>query len=147
MFHSLRITLLLVVCFSQTAFVHSESLRAHVSMEADELSNIPLGGTCFVGLQCEGYIVPTGIASIMADGTDCCEGSCQKKAKDYAGNYWCPNLVKATTDLAVGKGCVIGTQCSGYTNSGEGVECCYFKCAEKVETNLLFTKLWACPIN
>lgn len=97
------------------------------------------GSDCTLGAQCEGY-------TLAGEGTECCQNTCQERMKDYAGLWWCPILVRQTTNKGTGEGCALGSQCSGYTSGGAGAECCWFQCQNRKEQTLLFgIKIWVCP--
>lgn len=51
----------------------------------------PLGGSCIVGTDCRGYIVPVGSPNA---GVACCKGTCVATQKDYLGVSWCPHVCK-----------------------------------------------------
>ena len=51
----------------------------------------PLGGSCTVGTDCRGYIVPVGSPNA---GVACCKGKCVATKKDYLGVSWCPHTCK-----------------------------------------------------
>jgi len=51
-----------------------------------ESFSYPPGAKCLVGVECQDY-------TLLGEGAACCEGVCTQKKQDWAGMYYCPNIV------------------------------------------------------
>ena len=61
--------------------------------------NQEIGGPCSTAFNCKGHNV-----SVAEPGVYCCEGSCEKKQKDWANQWYCPHECKSGIFGADGPG-------------------------------------------
>ena len=113
----------------------------------------PLGGPCGRGYtwpRSLGQPCDTGAACANSDvgtgpGTQCCNGICTQKVKDWAGAYYCPADCKDapaplggpcgrgyTWPRSLGQPCDTGSACAGSDlGTGPGTQCCGGVCTQK----------------
>ncbi len=68
---------------------------------------ITIGQSCNEGSECADHDLVTGV------GTQCCEGKCEQKKKDWIGAYYCPHEVVCFDDCCDNSECGDGEVCAG----------------------------------
>ena len=66
-----------------------------------------IGESCDSGVDCADHDLVTGV------GTQCCEGKCRQKKKDWIGAYYCPHEVVCFDDCCDNSECDDGEVCAG----------------------------------